>query len=382
MYDVLVSGAGPAGAGVAGLLAEQGARVLLLEKERFPRSKACAGALDETAVRALEAMGIDAGAVQQDAPTELCVTSDGRHPARYHFERPLARMTMRADLDALIAGVAVARGAEFHDGEALKAVQDNGRGITVRASRGCYEGRVLVGADGVYSVVARSFGLNRNPIRYVVTGAEIAVDRAVQASWAGRMQIDISVWPLGYGWIFPKRDHLSVGIGVPLRHAKDLKQRFSCFQQRARLAEGRTLEQRSHMIGFRRGQEAIAGDRVLLVGDAAGLVDPNTGGGIGPALQSARLAATTILSYLKGETGGLHGYTAQVDEDLGRELRTARIFRNMILLRFIVTGGRATRHKELWHEVARVVQGEEQYREWYAHSRLAKCLAWTKAIPL
>ena len=382
MYDVLIAGAGPAGAGVAALLAGQGARVLLLEKERFPRYKVCAGAVDGSAARALAAMGIDPAAVEEAAPTELCVTSDGRYPAWYQFERPLAKMTMRADLDALIADVAVARGAEFHDGEGVKVARDNGHGITVQTGRGCYEARVLVGADGVYSVVARDFGLNRNPIRYVATEAEIEVDGAAQASWAGRVQIDISVWPPGYSWIFPKRDHLSAGTGVPLRYARDLKQRFARFQQRAQLGGGRTLEQHAHMIGFRRGQEAIAAERVLLVGDAAGLVDPNTGGGIGPALQSAHLAAATLLPYLKGETGSLRSYTVRVDEELGSELRAARILHNMILLRLLITGGRATRHRELWHEVARVIRGEERYGEWYAHSRLARWLAWTKAIPL
>lgn len=382
MYDVLLVGAGPAGAALAGILAERGKRVLLLDKERFPRYKPCAGGVDGIALGALAALGIDPLVVQHDAPAELCVTSGGRYPARYQFERPLAVMTMRSELDDLIARTAVARGAEFHDDEQVKVARDNGRTVVVETAKGCYEGRVLVGADGVYSVVARTFGLNRHPMRYVLTEAEVAVEPEIQASWAGRLQIDISVWPLGYSWIFPKRSHLSIGTGVPRRAAKQLGVRFALFRQRSNLAEAKILAQRSHMIGFRRGREAIAANRVLLVGDAAGLVDPNTGGGIGWALQSARLASSAILSCLEGEAESVAGYTVLVDRELAPELRAARILRNSILLRFVLTGGRATGASALWHQVARLIRGEECYAAWYARSKLAKSLAWTAHVPL
>lgn len=381
-YDVLVVGAGPAGAGMAALLAAQGRRVLLLEKERFPRYKACAGGIDGVAVRALASMGIDAGPVVQDAPTELCVTSGGRYPAVYRFERPLALMVMRSDFDTLIARSAVARGAEFHDGEPVKTVLDDGRMITVTTAKGRYQGRTLVGADGVYSVVARTFGLNPNPILYVLAEAEVEVSAEVQASWAGRAQIDISVWPLGYSWIFPKRSHLSIGTGAPRRYAKQLALRFEQFSRSSHLENGAVLQQRSHMLGFRRRQAPLALDRVLLVGDAAGLVDPNTGGGIGWALRSAQLASAAILSYLGGDTRTLGDYTKLIDAELEPEFRAARVLRNGIILRFILTGGRATRHSGLWNQVARILRAEECYQEWYTHSRLAKWLAWTGAIPL
>lgn len=381
-YDALIVGAGPAGAGAAALLAEGGARVLLLEKERFPRYKACGGGLDGLAARALESMGIDLEAVQEDAPTELRITKGGCHPATYRFDKPLAITTMRSELDRLIAHAAAARGAEFHDGERVRSVSDDGLGITVATDRGSYRGRVLIGADGAYSLTARLFQLNRNPVRYVLTSAEIAPPTQVQESWVGRAQIDISVWPLGYGWVFPKRDHLSIGIGVPLRMAKRLRQYYDQFRRHTGLAEAKVLLQRSHMLAFRWKQAPLATGRVLLVGDAAGLVDPNTGGGIAWGLRSAQYAASSVLGYLGGEASDLSGYSRLIDQGVEPEFRAARILRNGIVLRFILTRGRATRHKRLWSEVVRVIQGDEQYREWFRRARLARLLTFTAAIPL
>lgn len=382
MFDVAIVGAGPAGGAVAALLAEQGVRVLLLEKERFPRYKACGGGVDGTAMRALGEMRIDPGSSWENAATELLVTSGGRFPAIYRFDQPFALMTVRSDFDALIARVAVDRGAEFHDAEQVRSVLDNGASIKVTTNRDAYEASVLVGADGVYSLVARTFGLNRDPILYVLTSAEVGVPEDLQTAWQGRAQIDISIWPLGYGWVFPKRNHLSIGTGVPRNSAKQLSSRFEGFWQGLGLRDSKLLLQRAHMLAFRRGRAPLAMDRVVLIGDAAGLVDPNTGGGIGWALRSARFAASTILSYLGGETGSLVGYTRLIDEEIEPELRAARALRNSIILRFIISRGRATYDERLWRQVIHVIRGEERYREWYANSKLAKGLAWTGFIPL
>lgn len=382
MYDAIVVGAGPAGSATAAILAQRGARVLLLDRERFPRYKACGGGIDGIAGRFLDQIDVDVEPVVQDVVSELCVTYQGLSPTAYSFARPLARMVMRSEFDALLASAAAERGAEFHDGQKVSRIEDDGRQITVSTETGEYRGSALVGADGVYSLVARIFGLNRHPILYFLTELELAPAEEVQASWAGRSLVDISVWPLGYGWVFPKRSHLSVGSGVPKRCAKDLDSCLERFLRRLNLSEGRVQTARTHGIGFRRKGAPLASDRVLLVGDAGGLADPNTGGGIGWALQSAGFAAEAIMAYLNGNSPSLRPYTVQIDKTLGWQFHLARLIRNSIVLRFALLQGKATGHRTLWREVVRVIQGEEEYSEWYAHSPMAKFLAWTSRIGL
>jgi geranylgeranyl reductase family protein len=381
-YDAIVVGAGPAGAATALLLVRAGQRVLLLDKERFPRYKACGGGIDGIAGRVLAELGIDIGSVVEDTATDLRVTYQGRRPSRYHFDRPFARLVMRSEFDALMARVAAEAGAEFHDGEAVRGIRDDGLKVTVTTDRGSYVGSVLVGADGAYSLTARTFALNVDPILYFLTEVEAEPDPATQARWAGQSQIDISIWPLGYGWVFPKRNHLSLGSGVPRQCAKDLRPCLERFKARLQLQDAVIRSQRSHCIAFRRRGRSIAGDRVLLVGDAAGLVDPNTGGGIGWALRSACYASQTALSYLSGEAPCLRSYNAIIDRTIGRQFELARIVRNSIVMRFILLHGRATGQRAIWDQVVRVIQGEEEYSDWYARSRLPKALAWTGAIGL
>ena len=254
--------------------------------------------------------------------------------------------------------------------------------MTAITARGSYEGDLLVGANGVSSAVGRTFGLNTDPILFALTEAEAEVSKEAQAAWIGRTRIDVSAWPLGYAWVCPKRGHLGVGIGAPRRYAKRLSGLLERFRRRAGLTDGRGLQQRGHVLGFHRWGAPLAHDRVLLIGDAAGLVDPNTGGGIGWALRSARLAAGAALSCLEGETPSLRAYTRLIDDQLEPELRAARVPRDGTILRFILTGGRATRHAGLWREAARVIQGEERYGDWYSRSRWARWLAWTGGIPL
>lgn len=382
MYDVLVAGAGPAGAATAAMLASQGFKVVLFDKEEFPRYKACAGGVDGVASAMLQRLGIDIGPLVEEMPDRLRVSYRGKNPSSYQFRKPLALMTMRSDLDALLAGNAAARGAAFHDGEAVKEIVDNGTSIEISTPKGRYEGKCLVGADGVYSKVARHFHLNPNAIRYVLTELEVQPDSKVMRQWKGVSQIDISIWPLGYGWVFPKRSILSVGAGVPFIRAKGLKPMVAGFLHNLGLDEFPVLTKRSHQISFRRSGAPVSASRVLLVGDAAGLVDPNTGGGIGWALRSAESAATAVASYLEGSRDGLLRYSEVIENTLGRESQLARIMRNTIVMHFMLFGARATGHRPLWEQVVRVISGEESYDRWYNRSKAVKFLGWSNRVPI
>lgn len=381
-YDAIVVGAGPAGSATAALLSAEGLRVIMLEKDPFPRYKACAGGVDGIAAGMLEKLGVDFGPAVEDVATELRITYRGGNPTTYVFQKPLAHLTMRSDLDTILATRAVERGVEFRDGEAVRAIEEQDGTVQVTTKRGSYTGRAIVGADGVYSRVARTYRLNSRPIRYVLRELEVRPGDEVQRWWQGRTQIDISVWPLGYGWVFPKQEHLSLGAGVPFVRAKALAPFVDRFVSRLHLGDHTVLARHAHQIAFRRMGEAVSSGRALVVGDAAGLVDPNTGGGIGWALRSAEYASGAVLSYLKGEVADLRGYSAIIDRTIGREHHLARVLRNTVALRFLMFGGRATAHRPMWEQITRVIRGEEDYAGWYAKSRLAKLTGWTSLVPL
>ena len=382
MYDVIVIGAGPAGSATAATLAGAGARALLLDKARFPRYKTCGGGIDGLTARAIQDLGVDIEAIVEDASNVVIVSFLGRGPTTYQFDRPIARMTMRTDLDALLAGAAVRRGAEFHDGESIKEIRADQTGVRVQTDRDNYEARVLVGADGVYSQVAKQFRLNRRPLLYVANEVELAADPAAQTAWQGRLLIDLSIWPLGYGWVFPKRHHLSVGFGLPKRCARQAKPLVDRLRGWLGLETGRVISQRSHMLPFRRPGQPVVRGPVLVVGDAAGLVDPNTGAGIGWAVRSGMLAGETIRKFLRREVDSLRGYQRAIERYFGQEIVLARVMRNMIMLRFALFGHRTTGDGQLWHDIFAIVQGDRTYAEWYARSRLAKLLRWGTLIPL
>jgi geranylgeranyl reductase family protein len=382
VYDVIVIGAGPAGSAAAVTAAGGGARTLLIDKARFPRYKTCGGGIDGVTAQAIQDLGVDFEDAVEDRTREVVVSYCGRGPTTYRLDRPIAWMTMRTDLDALLARAAVQRGAEFHDGEAIQEIQADRDGVRVQTDRGGYRARVLVGADGVYSQVAKQFRLNRRPLLYVANEIELEAEPAAQTAWQGRLLVDLSLWPLGYGWVFPKRHHLSVGVGLPKQCARQAKPLVDRLRRWLSLEAGQVIRQRSHMLPFRRPGQPVVRGPALVVGDAAGLVDPNTGAGIGWAIRSGILAGETIGSFLRREVDSLRGYQQAIERAFGQEIVLARVMRNLLMLRFALFGHRTAGDRQLWQEIFAIVQGNRTYAEWYAGSPLAKALRWTTLIPL
>lgn len=382
MYDTIVVGAGPAGTATAATLAAAGCRVLLLDKARFPRYKTCGGGIDGPSWRALQDLGVTIDSIVEETTRELTIVYGGKGPTAYPWPQPLAHMTMRTDLDYLLVNAANDRGAEFRDGLSVRGIKVEPRRVIVETSGGVFSASYLVGADGVYSPIARQFRLNRRPHLFVANEIELATDLDTQAAWRERLLIDISVWPMGYGWVFPKSEHLSVGWGLPKVCARQLRGAVATLRERTGLTGGRVLSDRSHMLGFRRPGQPLVRGRVAVVGDAAGLIDPNTGAGIGWALRSGMLAGQTIARVLRGEAAGLGEYQAAVDKLFVQEHASARVMRNLMMLQFLLFGHRATRLTSLWRDILLAVTGERGYGEWYADSRVARALRWTNLLPI
>jgi geranylgeranyl reductase family protein len=307
-FDVLVVGAGPAGSSTAIHLGRAGARVLLADKARFPRDKPCGGGLTG---RALKRIPVDPSpVVERDVDRFELRLRYGSSFTRGHDE-PLIRMTQRRRLDAFLVERAADAGAVVRDGVRVEGLEAGESRIAARVGGSVVEADVLVGADGANGVVARTAGLGDGIVRGVALEGNVPLER-LGGDLERTAVIELAVLPGGYGWIFPKGDHANLGVGGWGSEGPRLRDHLARLARAHGLPFDSLSELRGHRLPMRRLGTPAATGRVLLVGDAAGLVDPLSGDGMYEAFVSARLAADAVVA------GNLAGYTAALSAALDR----------------------------------------------------------------
>ena len=208
-FDAIVVGAGPAGSTAAYRLARSGAKVLLLDRARFPRDKPCGGGLTERAVTQLP-VSVDPVVEEVVDRFELGF----RYGTRFvrGGERPLVLMTRRSRLDAHLVAEAAAAGADFRDGLRATALNLDEAGATVRFDGTAASAPVVIGADGVNGLTARALGFGDRRHGVALEG-NVSYAHAREDRWRGPAVVDLGAVPGGYAWVFPKGDHVNVGVG-------------------------------------------------------------------------------------------------------------------------------------------------------------------------
>jgi geranylgeranyl reductase family protein len=346
---VLIVGAGPAGATAAFRLAQTGIPVRLVDRAPFPRNKPCGGGISARIFKRFPYLTGPLSRISTHPISRLYLEGPAGESTTIESDVPAALMVRRVEFDALLVSLAVEAGAELTTGVDVAQARTHDGRVTLTARDGRrFEASTVIAADGVHSVVARRLGLNPG-----WPSKALALDMMEETPRDTLRDIDPStLWvaygfnptgntngkkipPEGYAYMFPKHDHVNIGLGYVL----------SYFRQEVGQAP---YELQQSFVDRLRSQNVVAGEsvranftpflipiggplpkpgrgRVLLAGDAGGFVNGFTAEGIYYAMVSGDLAARTIsASSASGPstTPDLAGpYRRAVNKEIGAELR-------------------------------------------------------------
>jgi len=354
IWDTIVVGAGPAGSSAAFRLASGGASVLLLDRAEFPRDKPCGGGVTP---RALAHVPVDIASVVETVPTKVELGLGLRRSALRGRGGPLVYMTQRRRLDQLVAERAAAAGADFRPGIRVTGIEAGEDAVVVATGGERLRARTVVGADGVNGIAARALELGGNREVGVALEGNLPNRNADVERYRGRFVLELGTVPGGYGWVFPKGEHLNVGVGGAASEGPLLREHL------ARLCDAHGIDAddledvRGHRLPFRAPDSCLARGRALVSGDAGGLIDPLTGDGMYEAFYSGRLASEAILELLAGEAESLDAYGPKLTRHLAVHLWAAWSLR-AALDRFPRTTYALAKGRLVWPVVEKLVTGE------------------------
>jgi geranylgeranyl reductase family protein len=364
---VIVVGAGPAGATAARALASRGIGVCLLDRAAFPRNKPCGGGISLRVLARFPYLERALARIGTHAVSRLYLEGPDGDATLVESDGPAALMIRRVEFDALLVSLAQQAGAELVTGVDIVQARQDRDAVTLVARDGrTFRAPFVIAADGVHSVVARRLGINPG-----WSASAVALDmmeetprttlRDVDPStlWvsygfspAGARPVEEKSAAEGYAYIFPKRDHVNIGIGYVLAHYRAAVDRAPYDLQRGFVA---TLRDRGIIVGdsvrknFTPFLIPVGGPlrrpargRVLLAGDAGGFVNGFTAEGIYYAMVTGELAANAVAET--GKVADLPArYRRACDHEIGAELRDS-----VLIQRFLFADRR---------RIARVIDG-------------------------
>jgi geranylgeranyl reductase family protein len=336
-YDVTIVGAGPAGSTTAKFLAEKGFKTLLVDKERFPREKPCGGGLPLRVLKRFPYV-VNEKIIEAYSSSGTIFSPSLKNQIEIYKDEPIIAMILRKKFDSELVKFAVDAGAVFQEATRISAVHVTKDGVEATAAQGTtIESEIIIGADGVNSTLARTMGLRTSGTeKGVCVLQEFEVNEKIMDEYFKKSRhcyIHSRFKTVaGYGWVFPKKEHLNIGFGI-IRKDKNQRQKLNilqCYQDYITLLKKENLiPQHLKETPVKGGAllthplEKTYADRFLLVGDAAGFINPLTGEGIYYAMVSGQIAAETIAEALeKKQTTQefLSQYQTRWQKDFGKDI--------------------------------------------------------------
>jgi len=332
-FSVIVVGGGPAGSAAAYTLASKGTDVCLIDKATFPREKLCGGLITYRSKKIFERV------FGRELTKELVTSSKSvsffsgpsllGSPENSSYD---LFFTMRFDFDAHLLNLASEAGATTKLGSKLESVDFEQNELSLESGERFKFG-FLIAADGVNSQVAKNlYGASFNPDT-IGFGLEVEVPRSYLPAYRDSVEIDFHAARWGYGWVFPKKKTITIGVGGIHKLNPDLRDKLRDYLQLKKL-DISEFKVKGQYIPFGDFRKTPGKDNILLCGDAAGTVDPITGEGIAYAMQSGAAAAEAVMSAKtnKDPTGALQCYLFEY-EQISRALSQACFWRRFIFPR-------------------------------------------------
>jgi geranylgeranyl reductase family protein len=373
-WDVTVIGGGPAGLAAALAAATAGARTLVVERAEHPRYKTCGGGLIGTSLAAASDHAVVPARGHIHAAT---VTLDGRREFTRHHDDPLLAMVVREEFDDALRKAALGAGVTLRQRSPVRGITQDGDHAIARLADGTsVRARVLIGADGSSGVSARYAGVRFQQVDLGLE-LEIGVPETVQEQWRGRILLDWGPIPGSYGWVFPKGDRLTVGVIAARGQGERTRQYLRDFVGRLRLGGYEPAQDSGHLTRCRSDDSPVRKGRVIVAGDAAGLLEPWTREGISFALRSGTLAgvaAAGASAYPDRLEECLGQYEAALSQDMIPEMEAGR----RLLAAFSRHPGAF--HTGLatakgWRTFARFCRSETTFRSVVAHRQARMALS-------
>lgn len=326
MHDVIVVGAGPAGSFAAYRCSSLGLDTLLLEKEKLPRAKACGGAAGADVVSYLGKEVMDV--VEREGK--------GNHLFfDYKKMRVLDKPKLffrRERFDFFITQLAESAGCKVEDGKRVVSVSVGEDGVRVRTKGESHSSKIVIGGDGAYSVVGNSVGLVHEKERqYAALRSQIDMpDSEIDSLLDIRDETHGNTYffsdLLGFAWLIPNRDSINAGIGALVRKSINLKGKYKEFVNHFGLDE--KVPTKGHLIPYR-PLDRVYSERVCLVGDAGGFVNPWNGCGIDLGIESSEKAAEICKKAIEENDFSLVSMS-RYQGLLETQIRTLRLRSNVV----------------------------------------------------
>jgi flavin-dependent dehydrogenase len=410
-FDVIVSGCGPAGSILGYLLAQNNISTLILEKEIFPRKKLCAGGIQH---RTLKLIPFDVSEVIEKTIYGIYFSLANKDIIHKKNDSPIMYTVERSIFDDLLAGRADSSGCRIQYGEGLTDYEVLDDYVEVHTSKSSYRAKILVGADGIRGAVHKKItGSNSfNKIIGYETEIEYGAGDFMVTDRTGNVfdfndsvRLDFNGVKKGYGWVFPKNNRLSCGVGAPAANAPKAKKYFKLFlsefcdkdvfdyypktasksspneslpaprkqapdlntplsvQAKPLFANSSDLKILAHGIPVRKNDTPYCGHRVLAVGDAACFGDGFTGEGLYNAIKSSIIAADCIKNSLQKSQFSFSDYFKLIEADICKDIKISLMLTKVFYSSVFLFYNLLKKNDNYFNACCRILRGERTYKE-------------------